>query len=89
MTTRKSGRIAPGARGESPVREAAESEPRKPLTLRETLSIIIAGHLGVRKRAQRVEDFHRANGLHIFIAAAIYFALIVCGIVLLVRHISA
>jgi hypothetical protein len=62
---------------------------RKPLTLRETVSIIIAGHLGVRKRAQRVEDFHRANGLHIFIAAAIYFVLIVFGIVLLVRYITA
>jgi hypothetical protein len=61
----------------------------KPLTLRETLSIIIAGHLGVRKREQRVEDFHRASGLRIFIAAAIYFAVIVFGIVLLVRYITA
>jgi hypothetical protein len=62
---------------------------QKPLTFRETLSIIIAGHLGVRKRAQRAEDFHRANGLHIFIAAAIYFVVIVFGVVLLVRYITA
>lgn len=62
---------------------------KKPLTLRETLSIIVAGHLGVRKRAQRVEDFHRANGLHIFIAAVIYFVIVVSGIVLLVRGIAA
>ena len=61
---------------------------RKPLSFRETLSIIIAGHIGVRKRAQRVEDFHRANGLHIFIAAAVYFAVIVFGIVMLVRYIT-
>jgi hypothetical protein len=66
-----------------------KGENRKPLTLRETLSIIIAGHLGVRKRAQRVEDFHRANGLHIFVAAVIYFVLIVFGIGLLVRYITA
>ena len=66
-----------------------KNENRKPLTLRETLSIIISGHLGVRKRAQRVEDFDRANGLHIFIAAAIYLAVIVLGIIFLVRHIAA
>ena len=62
---------------------------RKALSFRETLSIVIAGHLGVRKRAQRVEDFHRANGLHIFVAAAIYFVVIVFGVVLLVRTITA
>jgi len=62
---------------------------KKPLSFRETLSIVIAGHLGVRKREQRVEDFHRANGLHIFIAAAIYFFVIVLGVVFLVRYITA
>ena len=62
---------------------------RKPLSFRETFSIIIAGHLGVRKREQRVNDFHRANGLHIFIAAALYFAVIVFGVVMLVRYITA
>jgi hypothetical protein len=66
-----------------------KNEKRKSLTLREVFSIIIAGHLGVRKRMQRVEDFDRANGLHIFIAAVIYLAVIVFGIILLVRHIAA
>jgi len=64
-------------------------QKKKPLSFRETLSIIIAGHLGVRKHVQRIEDFHRANGLHIFIAAVIYFIVIVSGIILLVRYITA
>lgn len=61
----------------------------KPLTFRETLSIVFAGHLGVRKREQRVIDFRRANGLHIFIAAAVYFLIVVTGVIMLVRYIAA
>ena len=61
----------------------------KPLSFRETLSIILAGHIGVRKREQRVKDFRRANGLHIFIAAASYFLIIVAGVIMLVRYITA
>ncbi|MCB1704540.1 MAG: DUF2970 domain-containing protein [Halioglobus sp.] len=64
-------------------------EKPRPLSFREVLSIIIAGHIGVRKRSQRVEDFQRANGLHIFIAAATYFIIIVLGVVVLVRYITA
>lgn len=71
------------------VDEPQTGQDQKPLTLRETLSVVIAGHLGVRKREQRREDFHRANGLHIFIAAAIYFIVIVTSIVFLVRYITA
>jgi DUF2970 family protein len=64
-------------------------EHSKPLSFRETLSIVLAGHLGVRKREQRVTDFRRANGLHIFIAAAVYFMIIVAGVIMLVRYITA
>ncbi|MEH6590060.1 MAG: DUF2970 domain-containing protein [Halioglobus sp.] len=60
----------------------------QPLSFWETLSILISGHLGVRKRQQRADDFRRANGLHIFIAAVIYFAVIVLSVVLLVRYIA-
>ncbi len=67
----------------------ATDKHSKPLTFRETLSIVLAGHLGVRKREQRAIDFHRANGLHIFIAAAVYFLIVVAGVITLVRYITA
>ena len=49
--------------------------------------VVLSGHLGVRKRDQRVDDFGRANGLHVFMAATFYFALIVAGLVFLVNYI--
>ncbi|MEH6593627.1 MAG: DUF2970 domain-containing protein [Halioglobus sp.] len=60
-----------------------------PLSLRETFSIIVAGHLGVRKAAQRAEDFRRASGLRIFISAALYFIVIVAGLIILVRYVTS
>ena len=51
--------------------------------------ILVSGHLGVRKRKHRVEDFRRANGLHLFIAAVVYFSVIVFGIVMLVRYVAS
>lgn len=65
-----------------------EQEPQKPLSLKELLMIVFSGHVGVRKREQREQDFERANGLHVFIAAAFYFALIVLGLVFLVVYIA-
>jgi len=67
---------------------ADESQKKVPLSLRELLLIILSGHIGVRKREQRVNDFGRANGLHVFIAAVLYFALIVTGLIALVSHIT-
>jgi hypothetical protein len=61
----------------------------KPLGFWRVFVIILSGHLGVRTRAQREEDFRRANGLHIVIAAFIYFAVIVAGLVVLVNWIAA
>lgn len=61
----------------------------KPLSFREVMVILVSGHIGVRKRAQRAEDFRRANGLHLFIAAMIYFSVIVFGIVMLVRYVAS
>ena len=64
-------------------------DPReKPLGFWHVFVIILSGHLGVRTRAQREEDFRRANGLHIVIAAFIYFAVVVSGLVFLVNWIA-
>jgi len=66
-----------------------EPDPQQPpLSFKELLVIILSGHLGVRKREQRVSDFRRANGLHVFLAAVLYFALIVTGLILLVAYIT-
>lgn len=61
----------------------------RPLTFLETVTIVLASHLGVRTRKQREEDFRRANGLHLFIVGVIYFVLIVAGLVLLANYIGA
>tara|TARA_R110001592_G_scaffold246577_1_gene508451 strand:+ start:1428 stop:1661 length:234 start_codon:yes stop_codon:yes gene_type:complete len=65
-----------------------DDSPKRPLTFIELVRIVLSGHLGVRKRVQRVSDFDRANGLHVFLAAALYFALIVTGLIVLVSYIA-
>lgn len=60
----------------------------KPLSFFETLIIIFSTHLGVRPKARREEDFRRANGLHLFIAGVIYFALLITALIFLVRYIT-
>ena len=64
------------------------SPDTKPLTLRETLIVVLSTHLGVRSSAKREEDFRRANGLHLFLAGVIYFALVVAGLIALVITIA-
>ena len=72
-----------------PEQELPPAEPASPpLSLKETLSILLAGHIGVRKAEQRAEDFRRASGLRVFIAAALYFAVIVVGLIVFVRHVT-
>lgn len=61
---------------------------QKPLSLLETLAIVVSSHLGVRTKEKLQEDFRRANGLHLFIAGLFYFALIIAGLIALVVHIS-
>lgn len=70
--------------------KALDQQPAEltPLSLRETLSILVAGHIGVRKATQRKEDFRRAKGVKLFFAALAYFSIVVFGLVLLVRYIS-
>ena len=69
--------------------ENNDCDSKQPLSIRELAIVILSGHLGVRKRAQRVNDFERANGLHVFFAAAFYFALIVTGLIFLVNYIAS
>ncbi len=61
----------------------------KPLTLRETLLIVLSTHLGVRTARQREEDFRRASGRNLFIAGVIYFAALLAGLIWLVTYIAA
>jgi hypothetical protein len=68
--------------------QADDDEPKSPLSFRELLVIILSGHLGVRKREQRINDFGRANGLQVFVAAVLYFAIIVTGLIVLVSYIA-
>ena len=85
----------------APMTDAPKPSPRKqpryferpdanarPLTFFETMRIVLSAHLGVRTRAQREEDFRRANGLHLFIAAVIYFVLVISGLIVLVSYIA-
>jgi len=65
-----------------------DDSQQPPLSFKELLVIILSGHIGVRKREQRVSDFRRANGLHVFLAAVLYFALIVTGLIILVAYIT-
>ena len=68
--------------------KTADSGLKQPLSFKELLVVVLSGHIGVRKREQRVNDFSRANGLHVFLAAAIYFALVVTGLIALVSYIA-
>lgn len=81
--------------GESPTSTAHEaSQPRyferpepgeKPIGFLRLVGILIASHIGVRSRANREEDFRRANGLHVFIAGILYFLMVIGGLILLVN----
>jgi len=63
-------------------------QSEQPLTLRETLLVVLSAHLGVRTKAQREQDFRRANGLHLFIAAIVYFSAVIIGLIFLVKYIT-
>lgn len=52
-----------------------------------TVLIVVSGHLGVRRSAQRKQDFEQANGLYVFAIAVIYFVLINAGLIVLVNYI--
>lgn len=60
-----------------------------PLGFRHLLMITLSGHIGVRSQAKRHEDFRRANGLHVFMAAIVYCLLVVTALILLTHRIAA
>lgn len=70
---------------ENPLEDA---DSRQPLSIKELLVIVLSGHIGVRKRTHRTSDFARAKGLHVFLAALLYFSVIVIGLVFLVTYIA-
>ncbi|MEH6909727.1 MAG: DUF2970 domain-containing protein [Oceanicoccus sp.] len=58
------------------------------LSLWQTIVVVLSSHIGVRPKAKREEDFRRANGLHVFIVALMYFFFVLVLLVLLVNTIS-
>jgi nitrogen fixation protein FixH len=50
--------------------------------------IVLSGHLGVRPAHKRKEDFERANGVHVFAVAVLYFALVIAGLIILVNVVA-
>ena len=74
---------------QKPKASPSTSETPAPLSFKETFSILVAGHLGVRKAKQRAEDFRRASGIRIFIAAVLYFVVIVVGLIFFVRYVTS
>ena len=61
-------------------------QDQKPLGFWGMLAIIVATHLGVRRREQRIEDFKRANGLHLFIGGLVYFVLIIVALIVFINY---
>ena len=57
----------------------------KPLGFLRLMVILMASHIGVRSHANREEDFRRANGLHVFVAAIVYFLLVIGILILIVN----
>jgi hypothetical protein len=59
----------------------------KPLGFWRLVVITLSAHIGVRPRAKRHEDFRRANGLHVFIAAIVYFVLVIAALIALINFV--
>jgi hypothetical protein len=53
-----------------------------------TVLIVLCGHLGVRTTEQRKTDFERANGVHVFAVAVLYFLLVITALIVLVNYIA-
>ncbi len=53
-----------------------------------TVLIVLCGHLGVRTSEQRKTDFARANGIHVFVVAVMYFLLVISALIVLVNYIT-
>lgn len=78
---------APPSPGERPFIERP-GPGEQPLGFLRLLIILMSSHLGVRSRANREEDFRRANGLHVFAAGVIYFLLVVIILIVVANVIT-
>ena len=54
-----------------------------------TVLIVLCGHVGVRTAEQKKTDFERANGVHVFAVAVLYFLLVITSLIVLVNYITA
>ena len=52
-----------------------------------TVLIVLCGHIGVRPSKNRQVDFERANGVHVFAVAVIYFLFVIFSLIILVNYI--
>jgi len=52
-----------------------------------TVLIVLCGHIGVRPSKSRQVDFERANGVHVFAVAVIYFLFVIFSLIMLVNYI--
>ena len=67
--------------------KASDTKP-EPYGFWRTFVIVLCGHLGVRPAHKRVEDFQRANGVHVFAVAVMYFVMVIIGLIVLVNVIA-
>ncbi len=74
--------------GENTNTTATDSATKERYGLWRAFIIVLSGHLGVRTRKQREEDFAKANGLHVLIVALTYFLVIVTALIVFVRFVS-
>lgn len=63
-------------------------ENEEPLGFWRIVVIVLSSHLGVRSKKNRIDDFKRANGLHLVMAGFVYFFFILAALIFLVRYIS-
>ena len=64
-----------------------EEVTRAPYGFWRTVIIVLCGHLGVRPAHKRREDFQRANGVHVFAVAVLYFVFVIVGLIVLVNYV--
>ena len=48
-------------------------EGEEPIGFWRTVIIVLSSHIGVRSKKNRVDDFNRANGLHLFLASSFWY----------------
>ena len=60
-------------------------EGEEPLSLWQVICSVLAAHVGGHSRERREQDFRRGSGLQFFIVGMLYLALLIGGIIALIR----